>query len=301
MNVCQRNRGTQAHLSLGRFVLVPVEKMAYKKYSVLKKLPSNRFTVVVAVVIVLSLNHSLCSGGNGDDIDEVDVDLENDAEPEHFVPTKEWQKVEDNVVLPSGLHVRMNLETGEKEAKLVDPSNQMEDDLIEEDLETERFSDKRRLNHFGYSDRSGIVNKKTAVFTKERLKRMLQNSNTDLDQPTTDTPKLLSHVHTHHSNVDRQEDSTRDEKMTQFENKFLTKEQEIMVGCFNTLSNPNSSEEEIMANMEELEYFVHSFDNGEFFGATGGLALVLNFVNHTKSNIRSFAAQVVGSSTQRLE
>ena len=275
--------------------------MAYNKYSEfeVKKLPSNRFTVVVAVVIVLSLNYSHCSDGNGDDIDEVDVDLENDAEPEHFVPTKEWQKVGDNVVLPSGLHVRMNLETGEKEAKLVASSNRMEDDLIEE--ETERFSDKRRLNHFGYSDRSGIVNKKTAVFTKERLKRMLQNGNTDLDQPITDTPKLLSHVHAHHSNVDGQGDSTRDEKMTQFENKFLTKEQELMVGCFEILSNPNSSEEDVMVNLEELEYFVHSFDNGEFFGATGGLSLVLNFVNHTKSSIRSFAAQVVGSSTQRLE
>ncbi|EFA10120.2 Nucleotide exchange factor SIL1-like Protein [Tribolium castaneum] len=37
-----------------------------------------------------------------------------------FVPTKEWQTVRKGQKIPKGLHVRINLETGETEAKLLD-------------------------------------------------------------------------------------------------------------------------------------------------------------------------------------
>jgi len=37
-----------------------------------------------------------------------------------FVATEKWKTIEDGEVLPAGLHVRMNLQTGKKEAKLLD-------------------------------------------------------------------------------------------------------------------------------------------------------------------------------------
>lgn len=37
-----------------------------------------------------------------------------------FHPTREWQEVRDGQSIPPGLHVRMDLQTGIKEAKLMD-------------------------------------------------------------------------------------------------------------------------------------------------------------------------------------
>ena len=37
-----------------------------------------------------------------------------------FVATDEWQEIHEGQKVPSGLHYRMNLETGKKEAKLME-------------------------------------------------------------------------------------------------------------------------------------------------------------------------------------
>ncbi|ETI49431.1 hypothetical protein F441_06746 [Phytophthora nicotianae CJ01A1] len=42
-----------------------------------------------------------------------------DAPPE-FIPTKEWQDILPNQAIPPGLYIRVNLETGKKEAKLLE-------------------------------------------------------------------------------------------------------------------------------------------------------------------------------------
>ena len=46
----------------------------------------------------------------------------SDGQQQHeiFVPSKVWQKVKPGQPLPSGLHYRINLATGKKEAKLLD-------------------------------------------------------------------------------------------------------------------------------------------------------------------------------------
>jgi hypothetical protein len=36
-----------------------------------------------------------------------------------FVATNDWQDIKENQKVPSGLHYRMNLETGKKEAKIL--------------------------------------------------------------------------------------------------------------------------------------------------------------------------------------
>ena len=37
-----------------------------------------------------------------------------------FKPEKHWKRVQPDEAIPKGLHVRINLQTGEKEAKLLD-------------------------------------------------------------------------------------------------------------------------------------------------------------------------------------
>lgn len=50
------------------------------------------------------------------------------VEAEVFIPTTEWQVVKEGQSIPKGLHVRMNLQTGLKEAKLMDESSTASDD-----------------------------------------------------------------------------------------------------------------------------------------------------------------------------
>uniref|UniRef100_A0A914UK92 Uncharacterized protein n=1 Tax=Plectus sambesii TaxID=2011161 RepID=A0A914UK92_9BILA len=67
----------------------------------------------------------VASEGNEDDIATVVAsDAEEQSEPptsdEVFVATNEWQVVKPGQHIPAGLHVRLNLQTGEKTAKLMD-------------------------------------------------------------------------------------------------------------------------------------------------------------------------------------
>jgi len=47
------------------------------------------------------------------------LSLENRVIVETFQATDEWQEIKDGQKVPGGLHYRMNLETGKKEAKLL--------------------------------------------------------------------------------------------------------------------------------------------------------------------------------------
>ncbi|KAJ0409763.1 hypothetical protein ATCC90586_001076 [Pythium insidiosum] len=55
-----------------------------------------------------------------------------------FVPTEEWQEILPGQSIPPGLHVRMNLETGKKEAKLItdddDESEAVDPNVIQRDV-----------------------------------------------------------------------------------------------------------------------------------------------------------------------
>lgn len=61
-----------------------------------------------------------------DDVKDNDVKVTTNAEQideedlEVFQPTSDWQAIRLGQGIPAGLHVRMNLQTGEKEAKLMD-------------------------------------------------------------------------------------------------------------------------------------------------------------------------------------
>ena len=53
------------------------------------------------------------------------------SDDKYFVATEEWQEIKEGQKVPSGLHYRMNLQTGKKEAKiLVEDNNQSESSAI---------------------------------------------------------------------------------------------------------------------------------------------------------------------------
>ncbi|KFB38644.1 AGAP003488-PA-like protein [Anopheles sinensis] len=62
--------------------------------------------------VIVCLNVAFIVGGNGTGSNET-----------AFVATNEWQEIKEGQSIPQGLHVRINLSTGKKEAKLLDPDD----------------------------------------------------------------------------------------------------------------------------------------------------------------------------------
>lgn len=50
-----------------------------------------------------------------------------DCYPKVFSPTEHWQVIKPNQDIPGGLHVRLNLDTLQREAKLMDPTDQQQE------------------------------------------------------------------------------------------------------------------------------------------------------------------------------
>uniref|UniRef100_A0A8D8VTI0 Nucleotide exchange factor SIL1 n=1 Tax=Cacopsylla melanoneura TaxID=428564 RepID=A0A8D8VTI0_9HEMI len=77
-----------------------------------------RFLNHTILLLVVSLLMLCCRGDKKKDADKKTT----------FKATQEWQTVQEGDILPSGLHYRMNLETGKKEAKLIDMNDNNNDD-----------------------------------------------------------------------------------------------------------------------------------------------------------------------------
>mmetsp|Transcript_9083 Transcript_9083/g.8984 ORF Transcript_9083/g.8984 Transcript_9083/m.8984 type:complete len:434 (-) Transcript_9083:19-1320(-) len=82
--------------------------------------------VLSSIVLALLINpiESLIVNTNG----ELICALNNptDCYPKVFEPTTEWQIIREGQDIPAGLHVRLNMETSAREAKILDPSEETE-------------------------------------------------------------------------------------------------------------------------------------------------------------------------------
>lgn len=251
------------------------------------------------------------SNGNEDveDLQLVVDDSDSTTEEKLFEPTTEWKRIRDDETIPPGLHVRINLQTGEKEAKLMHENEQEivktsnTDSLSsqeESDAQSVQYRDTRRVHHFGDSDRVGIVNKKSVAFTMDQLRESLKEKEQDtlhfLPYIPGDPPSAATGL----SNKPMDDEGRReDEIMDRFGERFLTKEHRAMLEHFDILSKTSTTADDLVHAMHELDYFVHQIDNGEFFATVGGLSLVMKFLNHSDTAVRSMAAQIIGSAAQR--
>lgn len=198
-----------------------------------------------------------------------------------FVPTHHWKKVDDGQVLPPGLHVRINLHTGEKEAKLPDPDN----------------SDNRRA----------------VIATPKNTEESDNASSLDPDE----LKKLLKKIKPDEATAD---DSVKKkfksyEKLKEEFEKLQVKvksDYEILVGLienfkkFNVrmkhasnISSDWSRDEDILTILIDLEYLVHQYNNAQDFARLNGFSdVVYKSLNSSNSEIRSEALKLLGSATQ---
>ena len=288
-----------------------------------------------------TVNHKSLSTEKDSDDDDLMVieDLEEEEgspmgeERDIFVATKEWQVVKEGQSIPPGLHVRMNLQTGLKEAKLLD--NADENGVASEEVEPSttddstgegeaaspeshsdhvgaRFTgDNRRTHYLGKSDRRGIVNKKTKVFTRKELMDALNKEEGDgegtermlltaqeLDDKNPNVRTTSHDISSSESTVlpaDGEPVIRRQADLPY----TLHEEVETMLDHSRTLARKEATVAELVHALEELEYHVHNIDNAKDFDAIGGLALVIRQLNHSSPEVRSHAAHVIGAASQR--
>ncbi|KAM9128868.1 nucleotide exchange factor SIL1 isoform 4-T5 [Pangshura tecta] len=201
---------------------------------------------------------------------------EDDLDPEDlevFYPTYQWQTVRPGQAVPAGLHVRLNLQTGEREARLPDNKNE------KSDMKDQKK--RKRLDEMHIDSNSF-----TAQELKEALAKMKEKEKTE---STMEQKANLEDV--------KQRFRPIEELKKEFEelNMKIETDLEVMVKLINKFNSSTSTLDEKVAALYDLEYYVHQVDNAKDFLSLGGLQLVINGLNSTEPVLKEHAAFVLGA------
>ena len=164
-----------------------------------------------------------------------------------FVATEEWQEIKEGQKVPGGLHYRMNLETGKKEAKLLQEEEEQKDASGKKSFAPVLSVENPILDSAEPEDK----------LSPERVKEM-QNildkmkMNKDIDNIMT----LMAHF-------------------------------------------ANSSTEQKLVILEDLDYYMHQIDNAKDFVTLHGLTqIVLPSLMSLEPELVGKAAILLGSASQ---
>ncbi|KAM6116349.1 nucleotide exchange factor SIL1 [Pterocles gutturalis] len=197
---------------------------------------------------------------------------EDDADPEDlevFYPTHQWQTIRPGQAVPAGSHVRLNLQTGDREARLPDSENGKSD--------TREERRRKRL---------GKVDVDSSSFTSEELKKALAKMK--------ESEKAERKAHEEEV---RKKFRPIEQLKEEFEklNVKMETDYEIMVKLIGKFNSSASTLDEKVAALYDLEYYVHQVDNAKDFLAMGGLQLMINGLNSSEAALKEHAAFVLGA------
>ncbi|CAG9854114.1 unnamed protein product [Phyllotreta striolata] len=193
----------------------------------------------------------------------------DDQEDEEFVPTNEWQSIKTGQKVPQGLHYRINLQTGTKEAKLLD-NEKVNDrkDLLATNVEVEEHKDfdvkeiKEALKNLKSDESKSEDGGKTKFRSYEELKEDLGGVN--LTSKT--DAEIISDLLEEHKNQ---------------------------------IKNPKVDENIIISILEDLNYLAHQFDNAlEFVRLNGFRDVIYKSLNSSSNPIQEIALRLLGSLVQ---
>ena len=307
-----------------------------------------RVSILIATLSLLVMfqccDHvCICDDGefSEDEDDELSIEIEEDDDNviNVFRATHEWQTVEEGQAIPPGLHVRMNIQTGTREAKLMseavtsaDKSEEMQDGNREEEstpssaehLREGVFEDggggggggatvpdpgfmfkgdQRRAHYYGHSDRRGIINKRRRVFSQQEVMDSLDKideSDAELaNLPGISYSQPVPEDPSHRTTNSRMTVVDHEDRETAKIDKPLHRDLVEMMQHTKTLTRGSATVPELLQALEELEYHVHHIDNARELNSIGGLVVIVRLLNHTHPEVRSSAAHVIGAATQR--
>ncbi|XP_035524599.1 nucleotide exchange factor SIL1 [Morone saxatilis] len=198
-------------------------------------------------------------GGGDDEEEEVTID-EDEGDLEVAQPTEEWQTLKPGQAVPAGSHVRLNLQTGQREVR-----------LGEEQLKywTQEHREKEETQ---------------SSFSPDELKRAMKKIKED--QSDTDQQDSVA------SKYRPLEELKRD--LAQLE-MLVETDAQIMRRLLEQFNSSNSTTEQRLSILLELEYMVHQVDNAQTLCSMGGLQLILQGLNSSDFRLQESSAFVLGS------
>ncbi|XP_017771588.1 PREDICTED: nucleotide exchange factor SIL1 [Nicrophorus vespilloides] len=143
------------------------------------------YTKIAIGVVCILLYVGLISGKENRE------EMLEDGADEVFVPTDEWKVVKKGQKIPAGLHVRMNLETGLNEAKLLDGGSKSKSGAVATTVAT--TSQEKKSNHL----LPGVNLEKVKFKSYDQIKKELRDANV---VPKTDMEVLKELVDRHEKN-----------------------------------------------------------------------------------------------------
>ncbi|CAF3297776.1 unnamed protein product [Rotaria sp. Silwood2] len=172
---------------------------------------------------------------------------------EEFIPTNEWQIVKEGQAIPPGLHIRLNLQTGLREAKLLEDTKQKitSNDIIPistNDNEKERISKKNLERAFANLDLS-----KDDIITDKKHEEEIKTKFRPYDKLKKDFQSMNIKIQTDH---------------------------EILTNLIDQL-NKTENEDTLKTILTDLEFYLHQYDNAILFSDKNGLQLLIQLLNTT--------------------
>jgi nucleotide exchange factor SIL1 len=195
-----------------------------------------------------------------------------------FVPTKEWQTVKKGQKIPKGLHVRINLETGLTEAKLLDDDQSPEDKTkaltaVPQDSQDEKLSEKIIPKSILEEAVKNI--KGDDLFTPDEIKNIQEKfrSYDDIKKSLGElnlTPKIDAEVIA----------------------DLLKKHKEVTTGG-------KVDKAEVLKILEDLDFLAHQYDNArEFVRQNGFQEIIYKNLNRSNTEIKKETLKLMGSLMQ---
>lgn len=198
-----------------------------------------------------------------DEEDEVTID-EDEGDLEVVQPTEEWQTLKPGQAVPAGSHVKLNLQTGQREVKLGEEQLKY---WTQEHRETEEIQ---------------------SSFSPDELKRAMKKIKEDLNPVSKDTDQQGS-VASHFRPL---EELKKD--MAQLD-LLVETDFQIMRRLLDQYNSSNSTTQQRLSILLELEYLVHQVDNAQSLCSMGGLQLILEGLNSSDFRLQESSAFVLGS------
>lgn len=203
-------------------------------------------------------------GKGGDEEEEVTIGDGDEGDLEVVQPTEQWQTLKPGQAVPPGSHVRLNLQTGEREVR-----------LGEEQLKywTQEHREREEIQ---------------SSINPDELKRAMKKIKEDLKLASKDTDQKDSVV----SQFRTVEELKKD--MAQLD-LLLETDVQIMRRLLDQFNSSNSTTEQRLSILMELEYLVHQVDNAQTLCSMGGLKFILEGLNSSDFRLQEGSAFVLGS------
>ncbi|XP_043983045.1 nucleotide exchange factor SIL1 isoform X1 [Gambusia affinis] len=202
-------------------------------------------------------------GGRGvDEEEEVTVDDDDDDDDgggdfEVVQPNEQWQTLKPGQAVPAGSHVRLNLQTGEREVR-----------LGEEQLKywTQQHREEEK-------SRSSIDPDEL----KRAMKKIKEDQSSQDSAPSRFRP--LDELKKDMADLDL----------------LVETDVQIMRRLLDQFNSSSSTLEQRLSILQELEYMVHQVDNAQTLCAMGGLSFILQGLNSSAVRFQENSALVLGS------